>query len=292
MKEKERKAEKIKELFFVSRPLNWVMAGIGVFVGSLAGVGLNSDFILPIALAILATIFTMGAGNALNNLYDRNIDKIVHGKRSLASGRLSPQVALWFTVVSFVVGFSLALTLAWFFNPVCLIIASFNLLVILLYEIRLKKRGLTGNLAIGYLVCSVFLFGGAAVGKITHAIIIVAILAFLVTVGREIVKDIRDMPGDKGKRKTLPMKIGEKRARIISVLFIGLAIVLSVLLWYWRLLGDSEIPYIFLAIPVPLFFTSACSIARLFIWDLKKADILLKAGMLFALIPLVLGGIL
>jgi len=287
MEEEKLKREKIRALIGITRPVNWLMAGIGVIAGCLAGVGLNPVFILPISLAFLSTVFVTAGGNSLNDYFDRNIDIIAHGKRSLASGKLHPEIALYFAITSFIIG----VILTAFINWECLGIVLFNFLIIIAYEIFLKKRGFVGNLAIGYLVGSTFWFGGAAVGEIfLNKIIFMAVLASLVNTGREILKDVIDISGDRGVRKTLPMRIGEKKSLIISASFISLAIILSFLTWFWRILGENEYTYVILGIANALFITSIFSMSRSYTLD--RSSTLLKIGMIIALIPFILGGVL
>lgn len=287
MEEENVRVEKIKALIGITRPVNWLIAGIGVIAGCLAGVGLNPAFALSILLAFLSTIFIMAGGNSLNDYFDRDIDAVIHGKRSLPSGKLRPSTAFQFAIVFFIVG----IILAFFINLECFIIALFNLLIITVYETSLKKKGFVGNVAIGYLAGSVFWFGGASVGEIfVIEVVFMAVLAGLVNIGREILKDVIDIVGDKGVRKTLPMKVGTKNARIISALFIGSAVALSFFTWFWRILGENEYTYVVLAVANALFIASVCSVLRYNSLEINSK--LLKVGMIVALIPFILGGIL
>ncbi len=87
------------------------------------------------------------------------------------------------------------------------------------YETGLKARGAPGNLAIAYLVASLFVFSGFAVyGGRQDALLrasLLAALAFLATLGREITKDIEDMAGDVD-RVTLPRRLGARRASFLA----------------------------------------------------------------------------
>jgi geranylgeranylglycerol-phosphate geranylgeranyltransferase len=141
-------------------------------------------------------------GNAMNDYFDRSIDSIIHKERPIPSKRLSPSMALVFGIGCFIAGFFLSI----FINFLCLSIATINIAMLIIYEKYLKKRGFFGNISISYLVASIFLFGGAAVGNIV-ATAILAILAFLANMGREIMKDVEDIKGDEMERKTFPMKI-------------------------------------------------------------------------------------
>jgi len=112
-------------------------------------------------------------------------------------------------------------------NLPCLALAALNSILLALCTGKLKRRGLAGNLAIGYLVGSTFLFGGLAVGPL-GAVGILASMAALSTIGRELIKDVEDMPGDRelGLR-TLPLTHGVRVATWLAMLFIAAAMTLS-----------------------------------------------------------------
>jgi geranylgeranylglycerol-phosphate geranylgeranyltransferase len=64
------------------------------------------------------------------------------------------------------------------------------------YNARIKKTGLLGNVFVSMNVAIPFIYGGFAVAKPNWTVTIFALLAFLSSVGREIVKGISDVPGD------------------------------------------------------------------------------------------------
>src|SRR5690606_20490439 len=111
------------------------------------------------------------------------------------------------------------------------------------YELLLTQRGFVGNITIAVLTGMVFLLGGAIVGHIEHSYV-VEIVATLVSIGREITKDIEDMDGDKG-RSTLPMKIGKKNAGLIAAFFFIAGPTLSL----WPVL-DNTLGYPYLTVLV------------------------------------------
>ena len=52
-------------------------------------------------------------------------------------------------------------------------------------------------------------------------------LALVANLGREVAKDLQDMEGDRGVRKTLPLTAGKEKARVVGVACFGLAVALS-----------------------------------------------------------------
>ena len=78
------------------------------------------------------------------------------------------------------------------------------------YSLKLKEKGLPGNIAISLSVGMVILFGAAGVFDLTHPrVISLFFIGFSYNLAREIVKDIEDMGGDEG-RNTLAMRISIK----------------------------------------------------------------------------------
>lgn len=228
------------------RPLNAVMAGVGVFVGGIVAVGTDitgQEVFLRVILAYLAAFFATGAGNALNDIVDAETDRVNHPERPIPSGKLTRSQVMRVVVM----GYGLTFLLAFFVNSLNFIIAFINISLMVGYELRLKKMGFLGNLTISYLTGSVFLFGGSATlenGPLADMVtsgefgvtVILAFLAFLASVGREIIKDIQDMEGDTD-RLTLPMRIGRKRAGMLAGSMIMVAVGLSWLPYHLDILG-------------------------------------------------------
>lgn len=236
----------------LARPLNLLMVAIGVIVGYLVegGAGISSGLLLAPLAALLAT----AGGNGLNDYFDRDIDKVAHPNRPIPSGHVSLKGALAFCVVCF----ALAIVIAFFTSWLCLAIAVANIGLMVGYEKKLKQGGLLGNLVISYLVASLFLFGGAAAGTgNVDKTLILAPLVILATLGREVAKDVEDLKGDEKNRLTLPMKIGQKKARLLASLLILLAVALSPLPY---LLGVYGPVYLYILAPADLLFVLSAGV--------------------------------
>lgn len=216
----------------LARPLNAGMSAVGVFVGGFVAVGPGAflDVGVPLALAAAAAASFTAGGNALNDITDRATDAVNHPDRPLPAGRLSVRQAGVFAAAAF----ALAAALGALVNVWCLAIVLANALLMYAYESGLKARGFPGNLAIAYLVGSLFLFAGFAsyAGDATRLsrVGVLAALAFLTTVGREVAKDIEDMAGDVDRR-TLPQRIGARPAGVVAALAFAGGVALSVVPW-------------------------------------------------------------
>ena len=273
--------EKIRAFGEIVRPLNCLMGFGAVVIGALIGVGLDISFLFPVLLASLVAVFVTAGGNTMNDYFDREVDVIVHKKRPIPSRRLSPEEAIVFAVACFVVGVSLAI----FINFLCLAIAVVNICLLVSYDKHFKKTGFAGNIIVSYLVGSIFLFAGAAVGNITTTGIL-ATLAFLANLGREIIKDVEDIAGDRKERKTLPTRIGTKGSLFLAGLFIIAAVILSLFPSVYNILG---IEYLIVVVIADIVFLYSVWIS---FENPHKAKNFVKIGMLLALISFLTGGIL
>ncbi len=238
--------------------------------------------------AAVAFAFT-AAGNALNDFTDLEIDRVNHPIRPLPSGRLTPRTALLLSAALFILSIPAAASLG--AEP--LAVAGLNLVAMVAYEARYKKQGVRGNLLISYLVASLFLFGGLAVfrsGTVVSAtgalqrVLILFVLAFLATLGREIVKDIEDMAGDVD-RHTLAKVLGAPRASFMAAAaFLG-GVALSGLP---SILGILRVQYLaVVAVADAIFIYCALNSRR----RPREIGLASKYAMLVALVAFLVGGL-
>lgn len=260
---------------------NCLMGGLIVFIGAFVVHNLDLiDYLPEIIPAVLAAFFLMAGGNMMNDVADASIDRIVHPSRAIPRGIFTKRfIAAWAVVF-----YCLALLFALLINLRCFLFALGGMAVLSIYELRLKKDPLIGNVAIAFLVGCVFLGTAAAVGGWAE-LILLSVLAFLINVAREILKDVEDVRGDEG-RQTLPKKIGIDNALHISYGILVMTVLLSVLPWY---------PYrIFRGSFYPIFITVADGIIIYGIYiskrDAKRSQQSLKFAMLMALISFLVGG--
>jgi len=271
-------------LLRLARPLNCVMSAVGVGIGALVGVGPAAwgEFAWPVLMACAAAAAFTAGGNALNDIVDRETDKINHPGRPLASGQLSLEAAKGFVAGAFL----MAAVLAVFVNLLALAVVVVNAAFMVGYEARLKARGAPGNLVIAYLVGSLFLFGGVAVFRASADPLvrtgILATLAFLTTLGREITKDIEDVGGDVDRR-TLPRRIGIRSAGIVAAVALLAGVALSVVPLWFRILS---LGYAILVLPADgMFIYAALHSAA----NPSRAQRVTKYGMIVALAAFLTG---
>ena len=206
---------------------------IGVFFGSLLALGEipQGDFASITILHGLSVWAFMCSWNALNDILDVEIDKENKPDRPLPSGIISVNHAKIVTSSLMLISF-VSLILAGYISTnfengfenwaPSILIWLMAIFLLINYEsssnfsLKLKDRGLPGNIAISLSVGMVILFGGAGVFDFTNSrVISLFTIGFTYNLAREIIKDIEDIDGDKG-RNTLAMRIGIEKTRLVA----------------------------------------------------------------------------
>ena len=242
------------------RPKNLVLAGATVPLGAYFALmgGDNAFPLVAVVLHVLAVVLFTGAGNAMNDIKDAEIDKTAHPMRPLPSGQLTLVQAsrftslLWTLSVGAHVGGLLAVepSVSTYLPTVLIYILAVVLMVTYDHGPATKNRGLSGNIVISLLVGAVILYGASAVGGFTQPVIWwIFGVVFLTNLAREMVKDCMDMEADAGSRQTLPMTYGKEKVRMAAyVVIMGALVCLYVP--FWR--GPFEFGQIALQIPAIL----------------------------------------
>ena len=269
------------------RVRNCLMAVVSVLIVALIAVELDWEIIpwYPVILASAVVFLFMGGGNSLNDYLDRDIDKINHKRRPIPRGLVRPKSALAFSAGLFAACLVLSLWLHYY----AIIIVLVNLALMLAYEFKAKSSGFAGNLMISWLTGSIFLFGGMAIytdyPEMLDTVLILLLLSFFATLGREIAKDIQDVKGDVG-RTTLPKRIGRKKARYAAIACFGLAIIFSPLPYILGIFG-----WLYLLIVVAadaIFIYAGASLKK----SPRRASAGAKTAMMVALAAFLLGGLI
>jgi len=271
--------ERGRGLLELTRPVNAIAAGLLTFIGSfVAGAdGLPvASIVAPTAPATAAT----GAGNAINDYFDREIDRINDPDRPIPRGAVSPRAGLWFSIGLFLLAVVVALTLL---PALAIAIAVINLLALVSYTELFKGLPGVGNALVAYLGGSTFLFGGAAVGNVTPTVVLF-VLAALSTLAREIIKDVEDVAGDREEGlHTLPIAVGERRSLRIAAVMLGVAGLASPIPY---LTGTFGVAYLAVVVPADLIMVYA---AYEGFTDPAAGQSHLKYGMFLAAVAFIVG---
>jgi geranylgeranylglycerol-phosphate geranylgeranyltransferase len=208
----------------IIRPANAIVSGITAVAAYLIASGTNllSSFLLFFIVTVIC-----GAGNVINDYFDRDIDSINRLDRPIPSGAIPPKNAAMWAGILFILGIIASFAISFW----CLAIVVFNSILLVAYAARLKSIPLVGNLSVAYLSGSVFLIGGV-LGTLEPFATILPLFAitFFGTLAREILKDAEDIEGDvAGGAKTLPMIFGVQKSGYIAIILLFFAIAASIL---------------------------------------------------------------
>ena len=208
----------------LARPFTLIAPALGFLSGAVTAIGASPPE--PWAWAVLAPAFTgslmaivFNAGNnALNQIYDLEIDRVNKGKRPLPSGRLTIGEAWGFTVVTY----ALTLILAWLVAPEgrreCFWIVLAAIVATYIYSVpplRTKQRGMWANITIAVPRGVLLKVAGWSAVKTVVGVEpwFIGSIFGLFLLGASTTKDFADMEGDRrGGCRTLPIIYGVTRA--------------------------------------------------------------------------------
>jgi geranylgeranylglycerol-phosphate geranylgeranyltransferase len=266
---------------------NCTMAGLAAVIGAAIAYSAAPGNIVWMGLIFITVFIITGAGNAINDYFDANIDAINRPDRPIPSGRISKESAYNLSISMFFLGWIISFFIG--SNGIPQLIAIFNSILLMLYAKTLKRKVLVGNLSVSYLTGSTFLFGGAAYGgKGIQVILILFFLSMLATFAREIVKTIEDIEGDKlDGASTLPIKIGETKASYVACAFGLLAVFLSPLPYFMGLFNEYYLVVVGIADIV--FIYAMVQILRK---NPTGSSKYFKVGMFLAMLAFIAGSIL
>ena len=268
----------------IIRPLNVFLGGLTILISSLIikYEGPAISVILPVFVVML---FTMGA-NTLNDYFDYEIDKINRPDRAISSGLVLRNQALILSLFSFIIGVLIALRLN---KDSQLLSIGVSLPLIIAYNVKLKNYPLIGNIIVSLILAMSFIYAGLVFKK-TEPLIIPALLAFGLTLIREIVKDLADIKGDKSAGlMTFPIVYGKKKTIILCTilsLFLGIGSFIPFLTGYYNTFyGISLI----LMVEIPLAVVVISLLNKPVILRAKRGSKLLKFCTLGGLLSIYIG---
>jgi 4-hydroxybenzoate polyprenyltransferase len=228
-------------------------------------------------LLIISSLLIAAAGNIINDYFDRNIDEINKPEKKIIDKLIKRRWAIVmhiaFSLIAILLGFYVdsQTPVFWlgFSNTICV-------LLLFAYSISLKKKLLLGNVLISLLTAWVILVcflcyyrslscihcepfeWAAELRRFMRISFLYAGFAFVISLIREVVKDMEDIEGDKKYGcKTIPIAWGVPASKVFVavwlVVLIGMISILQIYVWqlgwYW------SIGYAVVLIIAPLLWT-------------------------------------
>ncbi|WP_295122266.1 geranylgeranylglycerol-phosphate geranylgeranyltransferase [uncultured Chitinophaga sp.] len=236
----------------------------------------GSEPSLPVyyfVVLVLSTVIVAAAGYIINDYFDINIDIVNKPDKMVVDKIISRRWAMaWHTLLN-MAGVSMGFILAWKIGQIYLgFVQVLSSLLLWFYSTSFKRQVLIGNVVISFLTAlSVVVVGfyerqiyesfeaimSPAGRKLIQIIGVYAIFAFVISMVREVVKDLEDMIGDsKDGCRTIPIVWGVAPAKRLcfglllglQVLIILVEIRIGVMGWYWA------IAYLVLFVQLPILY--------------------------------------
>ncbi|HTY91451.1 MAG TPA: UbiA family prenyltransferase [Methanocella sp.] len=218
-------ANKLKAIWELTRLEHGIIYGLGVLVALVIGKGGVPDATVAVAGVMGAVLAEMGAF-ALNDYFDVDVDiKNNRTDRPIVRGDISRNEALWVAIIA-----SLMSAVAMYFTGSmgAVLVLIFLVLFGVLYNARLKEYGIWGNIYISFTMAAPFLFGSMLFAGNDPTLYVIAAIAFVVGMGREIMKGIMDMEGDALRNvRTVARTRGPDTAKNLAVALYVLGMLLS-----------------------------------------------------------------
>ena len=224
-------------------------------------------------LLLFASLFIAAAGYIINDYFDINIDEVNKPQRMVVDKLIHRRWAIAWHFMLSASGIILTLFALPFLQKWYLVLANAGCIALLwFYSTNFKKSLLIGNIVISFLTAWTILviffsklslsdaFGGDS--HTQHRFFRLAFLyagfAFIISLVREAIKDMEDMPGDsKYGCRTMPIVWGVNAAKVYTAVWIIILVALLVIIqvyilqfrWWWTVV------YSFLLIIAPLVYT-------------------------------------
>lgn len=276
------------------RPLNLFIIALICLTFEVLSHRLNGT---SISLSLDFFAFTFGAvsvaaaGYLINGYFDQKIDQLnIPGYQYPFSKLTTYVICLSLVIEALVIGlsfYSLKFTLGFVLMPA---------IALWLYSAILKKLPFIGNLAVSFL--SFWLPTGLLLvnnslsqlktsGFVSQFTMLLLVEMFVISLAREVVKDIQDIDGDRAVNcKTIPIVFNEKVAGILTTLLLTI----GALMWFNVL--KKNIDYITVSSVIAGIITLGFVIASILLLWLKKtwkdrtklSSLTIKLSMLFALL--------
>jgi geranylgeranylglycerol-phosphate geranylgeranyltransferase len=269
--------------FRLTRPLNLLITLLSIFLG-----GFVTGTIHPLyrlLLAALSGTFIGAGANVINDVFDVEIDKINKPYRPIASGLIDPKSAHFVALIFLITGIILSI---WIPFP-GILMASGSAGLLYLYSYRLKRIVLWSNITVAFIVGLAFVYGGLAVGRVGKGLVI-GLFAFLYHLGREILKDIADMEGDRSQGViTLPIRYGLQKARISITSVLGLLIGLTFIPYFIHLFHLGYLIVVVIGVDLVLIYVIVTLWNRSDQESMERLSIIMKVNMFVGLLAFYIG---
>ena len=255
-------------------------------------------------LLVLTTVLIAAAGYIVNDLEDYELDVINKPQKVIIGEKISVTTATGLYWLLVVIGFAIALYLAFYVSNLKLVLlypaATLGLWV---YSKFLKRKVLSGNIIVSLFVAFVagivlfaerenFFRMGHDEGLLIQTVFGAYLaFAFLANMMREIIKDMEDKKGDESNGcRTLPIVYGNQTAKLVGSFLGSLLLIMLGFALYFLWVNQHRFAAFFalLTIISPLIFLLSTLQKAQTKEDFRVLSKLIKIIMLFGLVLLII----
>ncbi len=267
----------------LTRPVNVFIGGLSIFVGALV-----TGTVQPLQRVLLACIsgaLVAAGANAINDYFDVEIDRRNKPYRPLPAGRVTRRAAKIQALLLLALGSAFGGGI----GVLPLLVATLTAVLLYVYSWRLKRTVLWGNVTVSVATALAFLYGGLAVGR-PWAASIPAGFAFLFHLGREVIKDVEDMHGDRLEGAvTLPIRHGLRTALGVATAVYALVVLVTPLPYFGRVYGLAYLVVVLAGVDTVVAYVLVQMWRRPEPVVLHRLSELLKADMFVGLVAIYVG---
>lgn len=267
--------------------------GFAVIVGiAVTSNNFHEIFTTKSLFGFLTGFFISSFSMVSNDIYDVDVDRVNQPNRPIPSGVVSTTKATAFAIVLLILGLGASAGI----GPTNFGIAALFALIGWYYNYRGKKTGIFGNSLVALSLAIPYIFGSVSLNNYhVNLAYILALTSFLAGMGREVLKGIADVQGDKIRDvKTIAVSRGTNTAKRLTALFFLLAVASSAFPLIFGLLGKALLVYsILILIPDAIFLYLSFKVLTL---EKDEESTRLKSmalgGMMLGLIVYLVSGLL
>ena len=258
-------------------------------------------------ILVFATMLITAGGYVINDYFDIKTDLINRGRVIVGTKIPRRQAMMWhnlFNITGVAAGFYVSAKAGYIWLGILFLVVSG---LLYFYSASYKRQFLIGNILVAVLTAMVpmlvVIFEAPALYQyyVINAIKVpdlsiifywvggFAVFAFLTTLSREIIKDIEDFEGDVAYgRNTVPVVIGIRTSKIVSVCLVFITIVALYLVWYFYLNYLITFVYVTAALALPMgyvIFQIIVSQSRIQLHSASRImKIIMLAGILYSVV--------
>lgn len=225
------------------------------------------------AILVVSTVLITAGGYVINDYFDIKTDLINKGKVIVGTRIPRRKAIMWHNILN-IVGVTGGFYVSWkagyfWLGTIFLLVSG----LLYFYSASYKRQLLIGNIIVALLTALVpfivvvyewpavyrfYSLNAVEVPDLDFLLYWVggfSFFAFLITIAREIIKDIEDFEGDMAYgRNTVPVILGINSTKIVAICLIIITILLLYLAWYFFINDIITLIYLSVTVAMPLLF--------------------------------------